>query len=100
MVGLEDYDVIYLFNPFGRQVFGPFMENIKASLARRPRTLTIIYRHPKCHDLVVAEAAFEKVIEYHHGVMPCFVYIHKIDDRAVLQCVQGRDQGRDDTFYG
>ena len=43
----EDITVIHLFNPFGGSVLTRVIENIRASLRRRPRRLALIYGNPK-----------------------------------------------------
>lgn len=61
--GLDQFNYIYLFNPFPPPVFGRFFGRVSESLIRRPRQLTIIYNNPTCHDQVVSSGQFEKVLE-------------------------------------
>jgi len=75
---LDEYDYAYFYNPFLRPLFDAAMENIKASLIRRPRDMTIIYYHPICHEVVVAGGVFEKVREFYYGELLFFVYVHKM----------------------
>lgn len=44
--------VIYLFNPFKRDVLMPIVDNIRRSLADKPRRLAILYYHPTDGDLL------------------------------------------------
>jgi SAM-dependent methyltransferase len=67
---LDDYDFIFLFQPFKRPVFEPMMANVKASLQRRPRDMTIIYHHPRQHEVVVAGDVFTKVAEFRPARFP------------------------------
>jgi hypothetical protein len=72
---------IYLYNPFPCIVLQRVLANLRASLARRERMLTVIYRNPKCHDvLVAAPALFAKVGERKIGQDPndwWYVYVHQ-----------------------
>jgi len=76
---LDDYNYIYFFNPFAAEVFESVMANVRDSLARSPRDLTIIYRNPKSHHVIVAGSLFEKTREFHYGTLPFFVYVHRHD---------------------
>jgi hypothetical protein len=48
----RDVTVIYLFNPFGPDIFRSVLDNIKQSLEEAPRTLTIVYDTPVCAQLL------------------------------------------------
>jgi cyclopropane fatty-acyl-phospholipid synthase-like methyltransferase len=52
--GLERVTHIYLFNPFPEPVMAMAMENVRRSLSKNPRPLTIIYTFPTCHETIVA----------------------------------------------
>ena len=73
---LDDYDMLYLYNPFPCNVVKSVMTNLVDSIGRRPRRVTIIYNTPRCHDTVIASGSFEKVGEYPSGpsLPPFFVY--------------------------
>lgn len=43
----DDITVVHLFNPFVGSILTRVVENIRASLARRPRRLSLIYGNPK-----------------------------------------------------
>jgi SAM-dependent methyltransferase len=82
---LEEYDHFYFFNPFPHEVFESVMMNITASLSRKPRKTTIIYRNPECHDIVVATELFEKVAELRFGRnFPYYIYVH-VDRQASVE---------------
>lgn len=82
---LEGYDHFYFFNPFPHEVFEPVMVNIAASLSRKPRKTTIIYRNPECHDIVMATGLFEKVVELRFGRNhPYYIYVH-VDRQAPVE---------------
>jgi hypothetical protein len=61
---LDDYTHIYLYNPFSSEILKRVVDNLMSSLIRKPRTLTIIYKHPKYHEAIVAGSAFDKISEY------------------------------------
>jgi hypothetical protein len=48
----RDVTVIYLFNPFGPEIFGRVLENVKQSLDETPRSLSIVYDTPACAKLL------------------------------------------------
>jgi hypothetical protein len=50
---LDLYTVIFLFNPFPAVVMQPVLGNIIASARRRPRRITLIYKNPVCHEIVI-----------------------------------------------
>jgi SAM-dependent methyltransferase len=52
--GLERVTHVYMFNPCPEMVMSGVMENLRQSIARRPRVLTIIYNNPVWHETVVA----------------------------------------------
>jgi predicted RNA methylase len=56
---------IYMYNPFPCEVMRHVVANLAASLARAPRPLTIVYRNPLCHDVIVASGLFEATDERH-----------------------------------
>jgi CelD/BcsL family acetyltransferase involved in cellulose biosynthesis/SAM-dependent methyltransferase len=70
----DDATVLFLYNPFGEPVMGRFIRQVKASLARRPRDLRIVYCNPVCRSLFIdagfgqASAAFE--VPYGGGRCP------------------------------
>jgi len=60
---LDEFNYIYLYNPFPSQIFELFVGRISASLIRRPRQLTIIYNNPTCHDQIMSTGRFQKALE-------------------------------------
>jgi hypothetical protein len=44
--------VIYLYNPFGREVIAKVLTNLRASLSGHPRSCWIVYVNPVHHDLL------------------------------------------------
>jgi hypothetical protein len=44
--------VIYLYNPFGREVMTKVLANLQASLSGHPRSCWIVYVNPVHHDLL------------------------------------------------
>jgi SAM-dependent methyltransferase len=49
---LDEYTYLYMYNPFPAVVVRKVLENVFASVARRPRRLTLVYKNPVCDDLV------------------------------------------------
>jgi hypothetical protein len=50
------------------------IRNISTSLIASPRKAVIIYFNPECHDAVVADSPFVKVMEFHHHELGYYVY--------------------------
>ncbi|HEY4760908.1 MAG TPA: class I SAM-dependent methyltransferase [Thermoguttaceae bacterium] len=71
---LDDFNYIYLYNPFLGEIFEQFIKNLQESLARRPRAITIIYRNPKCHEAGVANGLFKRINIMEYGPHPWFIY--------------------------
>jgi len=49
----DDVTITYFGNPFVGDTFKKVISQIKASLARKPRSLQILYYHPRMHDFVI-----------------------------------------------
>lgn len=80
---LDEYTHIYFFHPFPCHVMKVVMENIRASLARRPRDLTIVYNRPVCGGEVLAGGEFAVVSEHQFpGKAPVIVYAHRARAQA------------------
>lgn len=73
---LDRYTHIYLYNPFPCTVFQEVLVNLTASLSRRPRELTLVYRNPLCSDCLDASGQFEKQREFKHEEHWWFIYRH------------------------
>ncbi len=72
----EDYDpytVLYMYHPFGDAVLREVLKNLAASLARRPRRLTLLYRNPIYHELIV-QAGFHQTGKFNHLRHPFHIY--------------------------
>jgi SAM-dependent methyltransferase len=69
---------IYMYNPFPCNVMRAVMENVRDSLSRRTRELTIIYKNPLCHQTIVETAGlFEKTDEKLLDEQWWYVYRHR-----------------------
>jgi SAM-dependent methyltransferase len=78
-VDLDRFTHVYFYNPFPWTVMRQVMRNIHASLERRPRNMTIIYKNPMCHEELAADPAFAKVREFDHSDTEFHIYAHKSD---------------------
>ena len=47
------YNYIYMYNPFQGEVFLSMTKNLKDSLERFPRKMTLIYANPVCHNELI-----------------------------------------------
>jgi SAM-dependent methyltransferase len=70
---LDPYSYIYMYNPFPRRVTEIVLNNIKNSILRRSRTITVIYKNP-IFDCLLLECGFKKLVqtEQEHADYPSF----------------------------
>jgi SAM-dependent methyltransferase len=57
----DDVNYIYMANPFTGELLDAVLQNIIASVKRRPRTLTILYVFPRSHEQFDRTGAFKCV---------------------------------------
>jgi hypothetical protein len=74
---LDAYNYFYFFSPFPCSVMGAVIQNISSSLIASPRKAVIIYFNPECHDAVVTNSPFVKVMEFHHHELGYYVYANQ-----------------------
>jgi SAM-dependent methyltransferase len=60
----DDVTIVYLYNPFTGEIFARALEQILASLDRRPRPMRIIYRHALEHEQIMATGRARQVSRY------------------------------------
>lgn len=64
---IEDYvfpnepSVIFMFNPFGREVLQRVLKNLEGSLREYPRNVLIIYINPSYNDVIDSSDLFSRV---------------------------------------
>lgn len=66
----DDMTVAYFYHPFGGTTFECVIDNIVASLDRRPRTLKLIYAYPGQEDSIVRTNRFRLVRRSRGGLGP------------------------------
>jgi 16S rRNA G966 N2-methylase RsmD len=64
----DEYDHLFLYNPFSADILKPVVNCIIESLERRPRNLAIIYFHPSDHHVFMQTGYFEVV-----QILHCFI---------------------------
>jgi hypothetical protein len=74
---LDEYNYFYFFSPFPCSVMSAVIQNISSSLIASPRKAVIIYFNPECHDAVVTNSPFVKVMEFHHHELGYYVYANR-----------------------
>jgi SAM-dependent methyltransferase len=57
---LDRFTHLYMFNPFPANVVKEVMDNLRASLTRKPRPFTLIYYYPYCEETVMGSGLFKK----------------------------------------
>lgn len=71
---LDDLTYVYLFNPFGPATLKPVLENIKNSLEKNPRHLTLIYKSPVFHQEVMDTGIFTKINQFKGENADFYIY--------------------------
>jgi SAM-dependent methyltransferase len=69
----DAYNFLYMFNPFPAVVMDSVLQNLRPSLQRVPRKVTLIYNNPVCHDTVIAHG-FRQVKQFDHTLPPFRIY--------------------------
>ncbi|MDR3704381.1 MAG: class I SAM-dependent methyltransferase [Paludibacteraceae bacterium] len=60
----DEYNYIFMFNPFGLVTMKRVLENINQSYAQNPRIITLIYKNPLYGKEVLETEIFHKISEY------------------------------------
>ena len=55
----DEYNYFYLFNPFPEEVFRVMIGHLMDSLKRKPRSCTMIYLNPVCHEYIIQNTPFK-----------------------------------------
>jgi SAM-dependent methyltransferase len=73
--GYDEFNYIYMYNPFPDKIMIYFLQVLQASLQRKPRELIIIYKCPACHDLLIRSHMFKllTILEV-YGEHPFYIY--------------------------
>ena len=59
---LDEYNYVYMFNPFPGRVFVTVLDNLIESLQRKPRKFTIIYQNPQFAKVIEEKELFKCVL--------------------------------------
>lgn len=59
---LDDYNYIFMYNPFPREVVGEFVNKLVESVERRNNKLTVIYQNPQKGSLFEQSGVFDTVL--------------------------------------
>jgi SAM-dependent methyltransferase len=71
----DKYNFIYMFNPFPCNIMQSVILNINKSISNNPRIITIIYKNPVCHDIIIRKSNFKVILELKHSLdHPFWVY--------------------------
>jgi SAM-dependent methyltransferase len=81
---LDTYTYYYMYNPFTELVMRPLLENIRASVRRAPRKVTIVYKNPVCHNLLIS-AGFRHTATFDHTIPPFRIYDLSPDGHMAFQ---------------
>lgn len=59
-----DYNYFYLYNPFHDAIMTKVIKKIEDTLITNPRKITIIYKNPTCHEVIIHSGIFTKRAEF------------------------------------
>lgn len=59
---VDDYNYIFMYNPFPREVVAEFVDLLKQSVLRRNDKLTVIYQNPQKGSLFEQSGVFKTVL--------------------------------------
>lgn len=71
---LDNYTFIYMFNPFPCSIMKAVISNLNISIKQKPREITIIYKSPVCHDVIVSDSEFRIAIKFDNFKIPFWIY--------------------------
>jgi SAM-dependent methyltransferase len=71
---LDPYSYLYMYNPFEEVVIANVVDNVLRSLSRRRRKLTLIYKAPVGHSLLL-RAGFSKTNQFDHSQNSFSIYV-------------------------
>jgi SAM-dependent methyltransferase len=57
----DNYSMLYMYNPFPREIMVGVVGNLKRSIDKRDREVLIIYVNPECDDVIVDQGGFSRV---------------------------------------
>ena len=75
---MDSFSHFYMYNPFPCTVMMDVLSNLRESLSRKPRPLTLIYKNPVCHSVIVDSGLFtaEREFVFSKRDHPFRVYFH------------------------
>jgi SAM-dependent methyltransferase len=73
----DEYDHLFLYNPFSADILKLVVNRIIESLERIPRDLTVIYFHPSDHRIFMETGRFEVSNTLHCFIKDYETYIYK-----------------------
>lgn len=74
----DRFNYVYMFNPFPEKIVNDVICHLGASLMRRPRKVTLIYKYPGCPDEFVDSSIFSKETQLQFaGSHPFSIYSSK-----------------------
>ncbi len=71
----EEPFVLFLFDPFGREILQKIIANLEASLKERPRKAYVVYVYPQYEDLFQNSSVLRRVIETRPSWQPWNQYV-------------------------
>lgn len=79
---LDDFTHFFLYHPFPAVVMAEVMQNIRLSLVRRPRELTLIYVNPVYRETIEAAGIFTESTRHAHPKKGAITYRHRQQDAS------------------
>lgn len=76
--GYGEYNVFFFFNPFNDTVLEPVVRRILESVRENPRTVYVIYHHPK-YDWVMDRAGLKKIASLYDNLRDYDTYFYTLE---------------------
>lgn len=79
----DDVTIVFLYNPFGGEIFDEFVRRLIASVDRRPRTVRIIYANP-CEEAALLATSCIRLVRSLRGWRPTRAWSESNSTRVYL----------------
>lgn len=80
--GYGEYNVFFFFNPFNDTVLSPVMQKIMDSVRANPRTIYVIYHHPKYSE-IMDQVGLKKIDSVYDKLRDYDTYIYTLEKDSV-----------------
>lgn len=79
----DDYNIFFLYNPFGPDNVAAVVKNIQASYARNHRDIYLAYGNPFFHERVIGEGGFQLYRQIRVDLYDPLLNIYRLDGNRI-----------------